>query len=179
MPNFEGPPKPPLDDDNKVIDLGKKRLEKMEETGKLSEVPERADQERSEDETGPENLKDYFGQKFLELMAQESKEQRESIASSRIASPENIPESELNINVLFKALQRLDEIPNMPPDVAENIKGLSRAIDMEKSMFGQAKEKKDIEKGRMHQMYGKGAIAGLITELEKIFPQDLVDKFRM
>ncbi len=178
MPNFEEPPKPPSGDDDKVIDFGRKKLE-MKETGKLDEVRERADQERSEDEAGPENLKDYFGQKFLELIAQESKEQRERIKSSVVIRPGDISESEFNINVLLQTLQRLDEIPNMPQDVAQTIKGMSRAIDMQKSTFEEAKEKQDIEKGRMHQMWGKGSIDGLLTQLEKIFPQDLVDKFRM
>jgi hypothetical protein len=161
----------------------------MLDESKIIPFPQKPKQERGKEQRGGEELKDYFGKKFLELIEQGNNRTREGLIKSGIASPESIAEEginkEININVLLGALRRLDEIPGMPEETSARIKSLADHIDMEKSLFEHSLARlehspsgEEHEIASMHQMHGKGALTGLINELEMIFPSELIEKFK-
>lgn len=127
--------------------------------------------ENKEHDKSPEEIKQYLATKFVEIF-----NEKINMPNPVIGKP-NMQDPEIMRIFINSSLQELCEDPNIDTETAKTLNGAIRSSDMFHGMNAETPEdakQYDVPLGS----FEKHATTALYTELEKIFPEDVMNLIR-
>lgn len=123
------------------------------------------DEENKENDKNPEETKQYLANRFVEIFNENISE------SNSIIGQPNMQDPEIMRIFINSSLQKLCEDPNIDPQLAKDI---NRSIISTDALHSLHKRRPDD----LSKTFAKSSISNLFVELEKIFPEDVMDLIR-
>lgn len=155
-------------------EAGKKeeKIEKVIEEDKVKEEEKLQPQEKELKFESDEELKEYFKNRFLELL-EEQVEKTEEFKRKWESLLDEVPPEEINYLIVQKALENLADDPKMPKEKGKWLKATLRSRDIARAAVKEAPP--GVDKEPLEPMF-YGASHSLINELKSVFPEDVIKR---